>query len=150
MSSTAPCPIYDAERIAVRMLAPPSDIREYLLTFFPNEQIPELSEADPTAAPLVAVVNHGVWIAPCPCRSPGEPAPGLVVWLSLPWGWCLRCRNRETGGLWRPVTVPLACDVAAIEAALSVRPSVANCNWEPGETVADLLAQNDDHQGEGV
>lgn len=150
-SATVPggCAIYDAERLARAMAASPSDIRAYLLAFFPEAEIPPLGHADPSAPPLTARINHGVWIASCPCRTPGDPAPGLVVWLAAPWGWCLRCRNRETGGWWRPVTVPSAEERAAIEAALDARPSRSAWNWEPGESTAALLAENAEH-GVGV
>lgn len=142
-------PIYDAERLALSMPEPPPDIRSYLLAFFPDADIPPIDHADPDAAPLAARVNHGVWIASCPCRTPGDPSPGLVVWPAVPWGWCLRCGNASVAGRWRPVAVPSAADRAAIEAALSVRPSPSACNWEPGESIADLLAENTEH-GVGV
>lgn len=137
--------IYDAERLAAVMSDPPADLRVYLLAFFPDAEIPPTDHADPDADPLTARVNHGVWIASCPCREPGDPAPGLVVWLSVPWGWCLRCGNRETGGRWRPVVVPSPDERAAIEAALAARPALSARNWEPGESVAELLADNVAH-----
>jgi hypothetical protein len=52
------------------------------------------------------------------------------------------------GRRWRPVTLP--SDVEAIEGALVVRPDRSTRNWQPGETVDDLLRENREHGiGEG-
>lgn len=137
--------VLDAERIAARMGAPPADIRAYLLALFPDAEIAPLDDSDPDASPLAARVNHGMWIASCPCGTLGAPAPGLTVWLSIPWGWCIRCGNREARGRWRPVALPTPDERAAIEAVLNERTEIQTRNWEPGETVADLAADNAAH-----
>ncbi len=119
---------------------PPANLRALLLAFAPDAEIPPLDHVDAAAAPMVATVNHGYWIARCECRTPGDVSPGCIVWLDRPWGWCVRCDNAAAGGYWRPVVLPP--DRAAIEAVLVLRPDVATRNWLPGETVGDLVAEN--------
>jgi hypothetical protein len=121
----------------------PSDLRGLLLAFVPDAEIPPMTHADPDADPLRAEVNHGAWIAVCPCGAEGLPAPGCVVWISQPWAWCVRCGNAAAGGRWRPIVLP--SEHAAIEALLEQRPELATRNWTPGETVDDLAAQNVAH-----
>lgn len=124
------------------------DPRSYLLRLYPRLEIPELSQVVLTAAPLVARVNHGHWIASCPCGARGIPTPGCVVWFDGPGallGWCARCQNGATGRGWRAIVAPSTADRAAIEAVLICRPLVSDRNWEPSETVADLWAQNVEH-----
>lgn len=121
------------------------DPRAYLLSLYPQAPIPPLDHVVLTAPPLVARVNHGLWIASCPCGARGVPTPGGVVWLDQPLLWCLRCQNGGTGRGWRPVTVPPEGERQRIEAVLLCRPNVADRNWEPHESVADLIAQNREH-----
>ena len=127
----------------------PYDPRTYLLAFHPEADIPPLDDVAEGASPLVAEVNHGTWIAPCSCGAPGLPAPGCVVFLDAPLAWCVRCSNAETSGRWRPVLLPPDDERVAIEAVLACRPQAGDRNWEPTETVADLVAQNVEH-GDGV
>lgn len=125
--------------------------RSYLLACYPKADIPPMDRVVATAAPLVARVNHGNWIASCTCGAPprpdipGLPNPGMVVFLDVPLGWCVRCGNKAWGGGWRPVTIPSPDERALIEAVLDCRPNVGDRNWEPSETVADLVAQNREH-----
>lgn len=136
----------DAERIASRMADPrPRDPRDYLLAFYPDVPIPPLERRAPDAAPLPARINHGVWIVSCSCRADGEPAPGMIVWLTVPWAWCIRCRNRAAGGAWRPIDLPSSDDREALEAVLERRAEIFDRNWEPTETVGQLIVQNREH-----
>ena len=134
--------ILDAPRA---LLTRATDPRSLLLALYPDARIPPLSHVVATATPMVARVNHGVWIASCSCGAKGNPPAGCVVSLIEPLGWCVRCHNRAWGGGWRPITVPVSETVAQIEAILVCRPNIGDRNWEPEETVADLLAQNREH-----
>jgi hypothetical protein len=122
--------------------------RGLLLAFYPEADIAPMADVDDGASPMTAEINHGVWIARCPCRTPGDPAPGCIVWTAAPLGWCVRCGNETAGWRWRRILLPGPDERAAIEAALVVRP-VEHRNWTPGETVAELLAENAVH-GLGV
>lgn len=98
--------------------------------------LPATSEVD-DGAPILARANFGRWIADCPdCRG------ATMVWVEQPLQWCPDCHNRAVGHRWRRVALPPAEERVAIEGALARRPGRANRNWEPGETVADLLAEN--------
>jgi hypothetical protein len=121
------------------------DPRGVLLAFYPDADIASVDDVDASAAPMVARVNHGHWIASCECGSEGEPSPGCVVWLDWPIGWCVRCGNAGAGGRWRPVVVPDSPTALAIAAVLDLRPDPATQNWEPGESVAELVAENAAH-----
>jgi hypothetical protein len=122
-----------------------SDPRAALLAFYPQTSIPPLDHVVLTAEPLVARVNRGIWIASCSCGARGLPAPGTVVFLDVLIGWCVRCGNKPWDGGWRPITAPPEAERHQIEAVLLCRPNVGDRNWEPGERVADLLAQNATH-----
>jgi hypothetical protein len=97
---------------------------------------PEPFQADaPTVGdPIVAYANEARWIAECPdCHSAQLTSAADRRFM------CSECANVANGGAWRPVTWPR--NFAAIEALLDVRQPV-NQNWAPGETVADLTAEN--------
>ena len=139
--------VLDGAAIAALGSVPAADLRELLLAFSSDADIPPermLSDAGP---PMIAEVNHGVWIARCDCGADRStlPAPGCIVWLDDPWGWCVRCGNASSGGRWRAIVVPAEHERAAIEAALARRPDPATRNWWPGETVAELWRQNAEH-----
>ena len=121
------------------------DLRALLLACYPDATIAPLDRRSPTAEPMVAEVNHGIWIAPCACGMPGLPTPGCIVWIDAPWGWCVRCGNQAYGGGWRRVVMPPPAERAAIEAVLMRRPDPTTRNWSPGETVAGLVADNRAH-----
>ena len=55
---------------------------------------------------------------------------------------CVACLNEKQDGKWRPVTWPKKKDADAIEAQLRPR-MTENANWLPGESVADLVAENE-------
>lgn len=87
----------------------------------------------------VAVVrmNWGRWLAECPrpgCASAESYGPGLD-------GERFTCRVEAGGcGLRCRAVWPEALET--IERLLLARPVPATRNWEPGETVHDLLAEN--------
>lgn len=141
--------IADGAALGRQVFGEDVDPRELLLRMYPGAAavIPPLSQVVGTARPLVARINHGIWIASCDCGAPANkiPTPGCVVFLDRLLGWCIRCQNGATGRGWRPVAVPPPELRAAIEAVLLCRPNVEDRNWEPDETLDDLIAQNREH-----
>jgi hypothetical protein len=107
--------------------------------------IPPTADVDRAAAPALAHVNplpdgSVRWIAECPdCRAQGRTS-AEYVWLATPLLFCTRCGNRDVGGRWRPVAVPV--ERAEIERLLLARPDPETRAWVPGETVAALAAEN--------
>lgn len=90
-----------------------------------------------TAPPGEAVevyVNEGRWVVSCP-----DCGGAQLACRSDPRFLCNECANVVIGGLWRPVVWPE--DVLGIETALEKRPLVHTRNWLPGETAAQLLAE---------
>jgi len=83
--------------------------------------------------PLPAFVNHGRWVAVCPCGA------GIGVDPDDPDAGCIEC-----GRIYR-IDFPPPAQVRRIERALLLRPE-ANQNWERGETVADLERENRDRR----
>lgn len=139
--------ILDAERIAAAMTARVRDPREYLLAFYPAlaDRIPPIHQVVATARPMIARVNHGLWIASCECGARGAPSPGCVVWLSIPLGWCVRCGNQATGRGWRPIALPPPDMREEIERLLELRAEVGDRNWSPGESIEDLIREQLEH-----
>lgn len=92
----------------------------------------------------VAHVNHGRWIARCPrpfcagAEHAGRDAKtGHVGGLTGVGFTCANC-DLVCAADWPP-------NVDDIEYLLSLRPVPATRNWEPPETVHDLLAENAAH-----
>lgn len=137
--------IRTGERLSLALFGAVLPPDEYLRRFSPGAPIPPLSQTVVTARPLVASVNGGNWIARCDCGGRGVPSPGGIVFAETPVVFCLRCLNGSTGRGWRPVLLPLPGLMAAVERVLLCRPHAGDQNWEPGETVADLIAQNVEH-----
>lgn len=137
--------ILDAGRIASAMTTPVADPRAYLLAFYPQAPIPPISHVVRTARPMTARINHGLWIASCECGARGVPAPGCVVWISLPLGFCIRCLNRAWGGGWRPILLPPPDIRDEIERLLSLRAAVTDRNWSPDESIEDLIREQIEH-----
>lgn len=90
---------------------------------------------DRDAAPAVAYVNHGRWVADCPaadctrCRGRCGAALNLLPESHF---WCPCCHNVELGGRWRRVQWPPATTHRALEHELVKRPTLQHRNWEPG------------------
>lgn len=101
-------------------------------------RVPPLTDVS-DAPPLPARINWARWIVDCPhCAS------AVLVWLSTPLMLCLECWNESVGGRWRRVALPP--DTQAVEAALAARPRHRTRNFEPGETVEQLEAENAVHR----
>lgn len=137
--------IQDGAALSRELFGEALDPAEYLRRFYPKATIPPTDHAVLTAVPLVASINHGHWVAACPCGARGLPAPGCVVFLDVLLGWCVQCSNQAIGRGWRPIVVPPIEKRRRIEAVLACRPRVEDRNWESYETVEDLLAQNRAH-----
>lgn len=107
--------------------------------------VPPTSDVARDAAPALAYVNplpdgSVRWIADCPaCLAHGRTV-AQYVWLDQPILFCTRCANAALEGRWRPVIVP--AERQDIERLLLVRPDPEQRAWAPGETLADLRAEN--------
>lgn len=86
-----------------------------------------------------ARANHGRWIVDCPCGGAERVATGQA------WVVCRDIRRSIAGdrpcGTKLRIVWPDEATAVAIVDTLARRP-LANQNWEPGETVADLTADN--------
>ena len=81
-----------------------------------------------------AKINHSRWVVDCPYCPESLPAqPGLPMY-------CPNCGCVENGGF--ALTVVFPEEREQIEAVLLKRPLPQNRNWEPGEDMALLLAEN--------
>lgn len=88
---------------------------------------------------VYAEVNHSRWIARCPfCAGAMYVAPGLEFF-------CVDCLMAGNDGHAMRVVFP--AERARIEALLAARPQRANRNWQPGESVEELEAENAAHLG---
>lgn len=88
---------------------------------------------------VVAYVNHGRWVAQCECMS------AQLVTAADQRFYCVECFNVAFDGRWRAVTFPAPHELEEIEAVLELRPQRRRQNWEPGETVELLAAENLEH-----
>lgn len=78
-----------------------------------------------------AYINHGRWVADCPnCNGAELVAPGVTMI-------CGSCGAEHI--------VKLPRNRKKIEEVLEVRGEKRLMNWSPGETPADLVAENIDH-----
>lgn len=74
-----------------------------------------------------AYVNHGRWLADCPCGD------AMAVDPDIPWGVCLGCGGHAV--------VRFPVNAIEIERILAHRPT-ANQNWREPDTMAHLVADN--------
>lgn len=98
-----------------------------------HAQLDADTNPDP-ATEINAYVNHGRWIAECP-----DCCNAQLACKTDPRFLCNECGNVAVGKLWRTVLFPP--NTTGIEALLQNRP-VANQNWVPGETPAQLATDN--------
>ncbi len=78
----------------------------------------------------------GRWIADCDEDCSGAE---MIDW-KTPVFMCCACFNRAVGFQWRTIILPE--NRVGIERALLRRPKANIHNFEPGETLADLIEQN--------
>lgn len=100
---------------------------------------PDAGNIDRNAAPAVARVDSGRWIADCPAASCGGAE---FVWFDSPVFFCLSCGNVAVAGKWRVVELPAPVELDAIDRTLRERDDVRSRNWHPRESVLDLLIEN--------
>jgi hypothetical protein len=96
-----------------------------------------IGRADESQGKVPAYVNHGRWVADCPdCNGAELVTPNEPMM-------CDACFNEGNGGAYRAVVFPRS--QREIEAQLAIRPEPEHRNWAPGETVAQLRAENAEH-----
>jgi hypothetical protein len=103
--------------------------------------VPQAVAPDVEALAFVSpspTVGPGRWVVRCPFCTGAQAADPDRSARFL----CVDCLNEAVGGQW--VVVRWPPDVPGIEAALEPRPD-QNQSWQPGETVDDLLADNEVH-----
>ena len=93
---------------------------------------------------VFATINEGRWIAECPTHDGGA----IVVSQTQPYFLCPTCGSPENAGNWYHIIFP--SDKRVIENLLLKRPAkdnfqAINRNWKPGETIADLQRENNEH-----
>jgi len=86
-----------------------------------------------------AEINHGRWIARCACGGAEDVSPAEPVF------YCLSCGNADNDGHVMTIEFPTAAAREAIEAALLKRLEMENRNWQPGESLDDLMGENKAH-----
>lgn len=87
---------------------------------------------------VMPIINHGRWLIPCPwCYSASAASRDDHRF------YCIECRSAGAQGKWVKVIWPDSKD--EIEALLIMRPDPRTRNWQPPETVAQLLAENESH-----
>lgn len=100
----------------------------------PGMRIPQATAVGVT---LPVRLLEGRWLVQCPtCRSAQYASKHDRRFF------CGECSNADNGGMWVTVDWPDHPDI--IEQILDARPPQAR-HWVPGETVADLIAENDEH-----
>ncbi len=93
---------------------------------------------DITSPPLQAYVNHGRWVVKCECGGAEK------AW-EEGWFMCQSCFNSRHKHQYRRSVFPKSRE--AIEKLLALRPLI-NRNWRPGESLAQLKAENQEHRAE--
>ncbi len=101
----------------------------------PGHAVVRYATTHPVAS-TPALVNWSRWIAHCPapyCRGAADLDYGQQRMVCVE-PWC----GAESAVVWPP-------NVADVEYVLAMRPDPITRNWETGETVADLMAENIAH-----
>ena len=111
-----------------------------------GRRVPSFDRVAEDAPPLLARVQVGPipdteagphWVVTCDqCGSVS------AVWLDALLLLCPKCWNTAYGKRWRRVGVPDEDMRAEIDRLLSLRP-IKNRWWNPGETIPDLIAENE-------
>lgn len=83
-------------------------------------------------------VNHGRWIADCPFCDIGAELVNFDTGLFF----CCNCRNAQVEHAFIRVVIPRDAERKRIEDVLLERPVEETRNWQPEETVADLVREN--------
>lgn len=115
--------------------APGLTAAERIAVLYGPFDVPKISTKQAVA---YASVNHGRWSVRCPWCSSSQNASREDRRF-----FCVECGNAAVSGAW--VAVEWPPDWQDIETALSCRPDRATRNWVPGETAADVFAENVKH-----
>lgn len=108
--------------------------RDAISLYWRRVDVPRFYPTEVADSSVAVRVNFAAWLIVCECGGAQLGSKTDHRFL------CLDCLNEQVGGKWRGVRWPE--DVAGIEAAL--RPRLTdNAHWLEGETVADLLAENE-------
>lgn len=99
-----------------------------------------------TDVAAVASVSRNCWVAQCPfphCRGLSfegiwKPAGGVPDFF-----YCCSCGNEAVEG--QRIAIAFAVPTGAVEAVLEARPDAHTRNWNAGETIAMLRAENKAH-----
>lgn len=128
------------ERAALRgILLPPERHAELTpLLAWGRVDVPPFLPTAVSNVETFARCEQGRWIVECPFCHGAQFAARQD-----PRFFCVGCLNEQAGAKWLKVVWP--DDVPGIEDALRPR-LTENVNFVPGETVADLQAENADHQ----
>jgi len=129
-----------ASFLRVRQDAARKSIAELGFVAAPLRDVLEVTLGDPEKAggpSLAAFVSGGVWIVKCECGG------AEFCDFEDPIFMCSSCWNESTGRQWRTVALPSPKLREAIEGVLLERPVEKTRSWFLGETVADLVAQNE-------
>ncbi len=102
--------------------------------FWQRRDVAVFIPTETSTVPVFAEVNQGRWVVVCECGGAQLASKTDRRFF------CVACLNEAQGCAWRPVLFP--DDIAGIEAALLPRLTV-NANALPGETVGQLLAENE-------
>ncbi len=87
-----------------------------------------------SSAPQIARINHGVWVFDCDCGAGVAADPHFSA------GYCFGCGAIHTNVVW-----PSTEDRLNIEHVILARHKTVNRNWDPDETLADVLVTNVEH-----
>ena len=93
----------------------------------------------PTAT---AMLLRNCWIAQCPWCA-GQEGIWRPTAAEPDWFYCCGCGNRATAG--ERITLAWQRDALAVERIVHARPLAHTRGWLPGETLADLRAENVAH-----
>lgn len=89
--------------------------------------------------PVYAKIVRNQWVADC-----GECQGSIIIEPGQPF-MCIECLNTSNGHYARPILWPDDRSRLQIESILLGRYQYINRNWEPGETIEMLIAENIEH-----
>lgn len=117
------------------MILPPTSHAEFApRLFWQRVDVPFFLPTKVSKTTVSVRCESGRWLVDCPACSSAQLAARQD-----PRFFCVSCLNERAGAQWLTVVWP--ADVPGIEAALRARVT-EHANYEPGETVSDLIAQN--------
>lgn len=108
----------------------------YLSGINPRFKMPPINM--PIHGNVRARIDSSRWIVDCPfCGSAQDPSRREPLF------WCVECGMRQNDGA--AITVVFPPDADRIEQVLMQRHNFKHRNWNPGETLQDLMIENKAH-----